>query len=683
MVPTSPQPGLRRRARPIVVGARRRPSGTAGSARRRSSQRRPTRAEPARRAARARRPPGRAGRAARAAARSSAHRVAADADVAVGEQGGLASGPPPAAASKTSRRSAAPRGRGSARPPRARRRSRATHVPALGQRRGQPAGPAADVERRPDAAVEQRAVGVVGGRAQSRPAAARLVARRPRRPARRRPRSAAGEARSGERRASRHPRDPARPRANSRRGAVAATSVGVRRRCRRRAARPARPTASPSPLERGRVSSPGRRRRHRRRGQHAGAPRVAQREHPPAAVRGRPEHRVVPASSAAGDAVRSARRRPAGCPCPIWTDRARSDASRVGVGEPVGEAGPALRVHGPAGQRARGSRCRGPRRRGHRPARGDSRRRRPRRAQARQRVEQRGGGELGGRRRRRRRRRAGSWPARRPAPWPRPAARRARHESTLPEVAGGARGAAHRAGHLGAGARGPRVVGDVVLGDPPARAASAFWSSSTRVAEPPVAHVEVEQVARGGTPASARCRGPAARCGGAARPATSALPSRACQGHTPPRTGRRRPTARSARPDRTSASSGSRSAGSNEPSPSMTATQVAVGGEQPGVHGGAVPGRGSVTTRAPSDRRDLGGAVASSRCRPRSRAKPAGTRGSSAAQGGRLVAAREHRSQVGAMSFNARRRTAPPNGRQPLRIADDPSPADGRADAPT
>jgi len=91
-------------------------------------------------------------------------------------------------------------------------------------------------------------------------------------------------------------------------------------------------------------------------------------------------------------------------------------------------------------------------------------------------------------------------------------------------------------------------------------------------------------------------------------PAISALPSLACHGIAPRPTGRRRPTASSARPLATSAT-----IVATPPAAATIGVQHAdvVGGGrlQPGVHGGAVARRGSRTTVAPAA--DATAAVAS------------------------------------------------------------------------
>ena len=71
--------------------------------------------------------------------------------------------------------------------------------------------------------------------------------------------------------------------------------------------------------------------------------------------------------------------------------------------------------------------------------------------------------------------------------------------------------------------------------------------------------------------------------------ATSALPARACHGQTSADTGRRRPTARSARPSSTAATSLGSSRRVERAVRVEHADQVGVGGQQAGVHGGAVP----------------------------------------------------------------------------------------------
>ena len=83
-----------------------------------------------------------------------------------------------------------------------------------------------------------------------------------------------------------------------------------------------------------------------------------------------------------------------------------------------------------------------------------------------------------------------------------------------------------------------------------------------RVAEAPVLARRAPAGPRAGTPASARCRGPAGRSVRRSHQSTTALPARACQGHTP-RGHRPAPARRQVRtdPPRTSASRTSRSCG--------------------------------------------------------------------------------------------------------------------------
>ena len=197
----------------------------------------------------------------------------------------------------------------------------------------------------------------------------------------------------------------------------------------------------------------------------------------------------------------------------------------------------------PEGVRARGHACRAARRR-------PARRRRPSRRAAPSRVFTRpGDGRLGDHQ-----------------------ARARLTTSTRAEVAGGPQRAADRAGHLRPGAGGARVVGDVVLGDPPAgdrgllqqldRVAEAAVLARPRASRASRRHTRIGAMSCTGSPIRRRSQS-----------TTSALPARACHGQTP-------------RADRTAAPDGqvgrarsrrrraaaSRSAGSNEPSPSMTAT---------------------------------------------------------------------------------------------------------------
>ena len=247
------------------------------------------------------------------------------------------------------------------------------------------------------------------------------------------------------------------------------------------------------------------------------------------------------------------------------------------------------------------------RRPGHRPGPGGSspgrRPRSPRGA-----CRQRRGGDPGRGRVARCARRAGSWPARRPGPWPPPAPASVEN---LPEVLGGTGGSADRARHLRAGALRP-AGGRRRRAPPPASrrgSPSAAAPPDIRTVDPgrPGDRSRMRRATRIG--AMSWAWSPVRR---RSQATTSALPSRACHGQTPRPTGRRRPTARSARPAATSASSGSRSSGSNEPSPSMKATWSWVAASSPAWTAAPYPGVGSVTTRAPSEPGDLGGAVGGS-----------------------------------------------------------------------
>ena len=282
---------------------------------------------------------------------------------------------------------------------------------ALGERGGQPAGAAADVE----------------GRARRRARASPGRRRRPGGPTRRRRSRVTGEsAHRGRPRAWRRrrkassrtlPPGPGELAVAARRAAATAsasatvsTSRSVGRRRRRRGRAPtsaARVSSYVVGVDIGTSCSARR------------AGRVAQREHPPAAVLGRAEHGVVVGRAAAATSA-AASGVSCGVSMPTWTTGPPGRHVDVGVGEPLGEGAPPLAGDRPArraradqlvaadgvgevaGQREQAG-VRAERRRGTRRGCRAARRRRGRRPRP-----------------CRRRRRAGSSPGRRPAPWRRP-----------------------------------------------------------------------------------------------------------------------------------------------------------------------------------------------------------------------------------------------------------------------
>ena len=164
----------------------------------------------------------------------------------------------------------------------------------------------------------------------------------------------------------------------------------------------------------------------------------------------------------------------------------------------------------------------------------------------------------------------------------------------------------------------------------------------------------------------------------------SALPTRACHGHTPRPTGRRRPTARSARPDRTSSSIASELGGVERPVAVHERDQLGGGREQPGVHGGAVPGRGLVDDAWPRARRATSAVPSveplSTTIDARS---PRGRRAAAPRSAGRLVAARQHQVAVVLHAVHARKSTSVDGAVEPLRSRDASAGAPGdRADPP-
>ena len=273
--------------------------------------------------------------------------------------------------------------------------------------------------------------------------------------------------------------------------------------------------ARPGPSVRPRPGRPGSGERvgprHRYVAQHGGSGRVAERQHPPTAVVGRPEHRVVVVQPPAATASRSA-------------------AVTCGVSMPTWTIGPApapatSRGRRPAARRAR-RRAAGARssRRGRVAAPPTGRRRSRSPSSARWQLGRRPTGTRPACRAVRRRRASAavampiSAPSRvftRPgtgalattsALMPRPPPRTAPARSREPR----ARCHAPTPDDLRPGAGGARVVGDVALGEPPA-GHGRLLQQLDRVAEPPVLDVRGRAAPRGGRPASGRCRGPAAR----------------------------------------------------------------------------------------------------------------------------------------------------------------------------
>ena len=167
------------------------------------------------------------------------------------------------------------------------------------------------------------------------------------------------------------------------------------------------------------------------------------------------------------------------------------------------------------------------------------------------------------------RRRAGSWPARRPAPWRAPGYS-GPHARTLAKSAAASTAAAHGARHLGQRAGGPRVVGDVVLGACPAGRAG-LAQQLDRIAEPAVRHLRCEQVVPAADPHRRDVVDRDVPCA-AATASTSAVSQRARATAQTRRDGPATPTARALpgrhRVRRAEAGRADRI----EPSPSITAT---------------------------------------------------------------------------------------------------------------
>ena len=145
---------------------------------------------------------------------------------------------------------------------------------------------------------------------------------------------------------------------------------------------------------------------------------------------------------------------------------------------------------------------------------------------------------------------------------------------------------------------GARVVADVALGEPPP-GHGGLLEQLDRVAEPAVPHVQLEQRRRGGTPASARCRGRSSRSAGAAttRPGCCRGARATARRRGRPDAGGRRPGRRGRTGRRRAAPAGR--AASNEPSPSMNATYSPVAASRPACTAAPYPASGSWTTVAP------------------------------------------------------------------------------------
>ena len=206
-----------------------------------------------------------------------------------------------------------------------------------------------------------------------------------------------------------------------------------------------------------------------------------------------------------------------------------------------------------------------------------------------------------------------------PAPWPSPGRRAASRRAPGRSPGRRARVPRTEPDTLDRVPCGARVVGDVVLGDPPAGAQSpsAAARRGSRTAGPRTS--EREQGRRGGTPASARCRAPAGRSGGAATTAPARCRrgrARATRRGTP--AGGGRPPGPRGRP--ATSVEQRQQVGGVERAVAVHHRDVAraVGRLDPGVHGGAVPGprlaHDARAERAARPRR----CRRSSRCRPRS-----------------------------------------------------------------
>ena len=541
---------------------------------------------------------------------------------------------------------------------------------------GQPHGGGADVDaqRRPTARGQaRRRAGPVRSR---RPGSARRSGRAGRASPGTQLAAPVGGVERGGRRAGRRAGQRAGRPAAARRSAASYTASAVadvsrrRRRCRScRSRQRGSATARAKRLSGGHAPRPrGRRRRCRRRAAPAAArpagraaqrgqgvpagvaawtsdtpaaprawPGFAQAERPPAAVSGRPEHRVARSASAApstsASSVGGQLRR-------VHADQQRWHAGHGGVGERVGE--PLVRARRRAAAPAASRRAAGWRPSSTRV-----------RAASRRRAD---GGERVGQRRRgdpRRLRRGTRWtepgldPARAPAPWPAPAP--GRLIGPAPRSCRGRPGAVPRTVPVTLdrvpAARG--CVVDVDLGDPPAGPGRRD-DHLQRVAEPAVAQVRgrsrsSRRAARIGAEVVHRQPGAAAQPPGD----QAALPSRACSGQAP-RLGRAAPARAPDRPAPARTGSATRgSCGRVERAVGVQDAHHAVGGRRRRSRRARRRRTRAAARRRPR-RRARGRSPRSrrsSRCRPRSPgSRPAAGPAARAGPGPRSGRAVPHRS---------------------------------------
>ena len=334
----------------------------------------------------------------------------------------------------------------------------------------------------------------------------------------------------------------AQARANSVSGSLSRPPRRRRRSCRRRAGREASRRRHRSPPARpGECVRRSRRHRHPLEPSHQRG--VAPRQRPPPAVVGRPERDVVVdrARRAASSSIWGVT---CGVSIPIWTT---STATRVGMGidQALGEVVAALGRHGPPhGQIADPLRRR--RRRRGRPPAASRQLAGPAAADAATSVSARARPRRSGRRRDRR----CSAPSRvltRPATGALATTRIAHQSSTFQKSWAARTVPRTEPGDLGAGALGAGVVGDVALGDPPPGAGSPSGAArpDSRTVGPCTSRVEQRGApdhAHRGDVAGLEA-GPAPQPGHRQRVAEPGVP----RPHAAS-TGRRRPTARSARP---------------------------------------------------------------------------------------------------------------------------------------
>ena len=211
-----------------------------------------------------------------------------------------------------------------------------------------------------------------------------------------------------------------------------------------------------------------------------------------------------------------------------------------------------------------------------------------------------------------------------------------------------------------------------MLDDPPA-GAGRLLQQLDRVAEPSVRDAPGPAAAAAADPHRARCRGPGSPVRRRSHATTSALPSRACHGQTPRADRPASADGKVGAPRRHVApAAAARSAGSKEPSPSITATSsCGRAASSPACTAAPYPG----AARRPRARRARRRPRRSRRVEPLSTTITANSDGTSAAEPRSAAASSRHgstRSQVGSMCLNGRSADAGRCGPELLRLGDAP-----------